>query len=274
MANAKILYLHAITPIHSGVGHTVGVIDLPIAREKATGWPQIPGSSVKGVIRQSERGPEDRGGDKDSDRLKKRFGDQDAMGEVAFGDQRILFLAVRSFAGTFAYVTSPLVLERFRRDVTLMGLTVQLPAASPASLEVAVAEGSELLHGGKVYLEDIDLTPAGAKIDPGGLAAQLFDAPAEQQAFGRRVAVVPNTVFDFLCETATEITARVALESESKTVRRGGLWYEEAVPAESIFAGPVLHPMGKELPDLKPPAYLQFGGNATVGRGICRCVLK
>lgn len=47
----KIYWLEAITPLHVGMGRGVGFIDLPIIREKVTGWPLVPGSAVKGVIR-------------------------------------------------------------------------------------------------------------------------------------------------------------------------------------------------------------------------------
>jgi CRISPR type III-B/RAMP module RAMP protein Cmr4 len=44
-------WLHAITPTHVGTGTGAGFIDLPIMREKTTGWPLIPGSAIKGVRR-------------------------------------------------------------------------------------------------------------------------------------------------------------------------------------------------------------------------------
>jgi CRISPR-associated protein Cmr4 len=43
--------LHAVSPLHSGTGHAADVIDLPTARMKATGIPFVPGSSIKGVLR-------------------------------------------------------------------------------------------------------------------------------------------------------------------------------------------------------------------------------
>ncbi len=48
---ARLLFTHALSPLHAGTGQGVGVIDLPIAREKATGLPFLPGSSVKGTLR-------------------------------------------------------------------------------------------------------------------------------------------------------------------------------------------------------------------------------
>ncbi len=48
---ARIVLLHALTPLHAGIGQGVGAIDLPIARDVATNRPLVPGSSVKGVLR-------------------------------------------------------------------------------------------------------------------------------------------------------------------------------------------------------------------------------
>ena len=44
----KILYLFTRTPLHVGAGASVGAIDQPIQRERHTGHPIIPGSSIKG----------------------------------------------------------------------------------------------------------------------------------------------------------------------------------------------------------------------------------
>ena len=49
MPNARIYWLHALTPTHAGVGRGVGYIDLPIDRDKVTNWPLIRGSAFKGV---------------------------------------------------------------------------------------------------------------------------------------------------------------------------------------------------------------------------------
>ena len=43
----KLLFIHALSPLHAGTGQGVGIIDQPIAREKATGIPFLPGSSSK-----------------------------------------------------------------------------------------------------------------------------------------------------------------------------------------------------------------------------------
>ena len=47
----KLLYLFTRTPLHVGAGTSVGAIDQPIIRERHTGFPVIPGTSLKGVLR-------------------------------------------------------------------------------------------------------------------------------------------------------------------------------------------------------------------------------
>ena len=43
---ARLAFVHALSPLHAGTGQGVGVIDLPIAREKHR-YPYLPGSSFK-----------------------------------------------------------------------------------------------------------------------------------------------------------------------------------------------------------------------------------
>jgi len=280
---ATIVYLHAITPVHSGTGQTVAVIDLPIAREKATGWPMIPGSSIKGVVRDSYPGDE---------KVKEElFGTQENAGKLVLTDQRILCLPVRSFFGTFAWVTCPLVLQRFVKDMTGIGATVPFTATIPTvSGEDAckICPGSKLVNGGKVYLEDLDLNPAEDAADTktiaGGIAAALFANDQQAQThFTERFAIVSDELFNFLSETATEVAARIALNERGTTTDDGGnLWYEEAVPAETIFAGAALYTKDGNAAEDKPLTQvlepisgkcIQIGGNASVGRGLCRVIV-
>jgi CRISPR/Cas system CMR subunit Cmr4 (Cas7 group RAMP superfamily) len=41
------LGLLAETPVHPGAGRSLGVVDLPVAREEATSYPVIVGSSLR-----------------------------------------------------------------------------------------------------------------------------------------------------------------------------------------------------------------------------------
>src|SRR5438876_7071425 len=109
-------FVHALSPLHAGTGQGAGIIDLPIAREKATGLPYLPGSSLKGTLRARCEDIRQRylvfGPD-----MEGRPTDDHHASSAQFSDQRLLLLPIRSLAGTFAWVTSPYVLRRFARDI-------------------------------------------------------------------------------------------------------------------------------------------------------------
>lgn len=277
----KTVYLHALTPVHSGTGQTVAVVDLPIAREKATGWPIIPASSLKGVLRDALDNGQNKAWVQLAFGKDVRDEEQGEAGALCFTDQRILCLAVRSYYGTFAYATCPLVLQRFVRDMRALGIQPLFETVPqvPDGMSALVAKGSALARSGKLYLEDLDLS---AKED--GSATEIADALANRlfseqpQAFKERFVIASDEVFNFLCETAIEVTARIRLKDETKTVEGGALWYEEAVPAESLFSGAVLvsdhyRKDATELWEHFTPSLIQIGGNSTVGRGLCRVVV-
>ena len=67
---AAILGLLAETSIHPGAGRSMGVVDLPVAREASTHYPVLVGSSLKGALKDKAAGtaPQD---------LSERFGSQE-----------------------------------------------------------------------------------------------------------------------------------------------------------------------------------------------------
>jgi CRISPR-associated protein Cmr4 len=298
--NARLLFVHALSPLHAGTGQGVAVIDLPIAREKATNLPYLPGSSLKGTLRDTPSAHV-------TDDLRAQIFGPDGVtvtgdkyaGSVQFSDQRLLLLPVRSLIGTFAWVTSPYVLQRLLRDAKgaeLTGLPESVP--KPARIESCIVARSEGIVGdGKtVYLEDLDL-PVEPNPDEQELASswatwigqQLFpgDGPDEtawRDMLAARLCIVHDDALSFLLETATEITARIKLLEDTKTVKDGALWYEEALPTETILYGLVVAtPVRKfnldqatifdALASLMTGS-AQFGGKATVGRGLCRIQMQ
>lgn len=268
MKEKRLILLHALTPLHVGTGQAVGTVDLPIAREKATGFPLVPASALKGVLR--DEYPTRYSGQEE----KHPFGDTDQAGEWIFTDLR---LPVRSFFGVFAYVTCPLILERLQRHAHIFGIAgFEEIGVSVSDTQVALPEKSALSNGDKVYLEDLNLSavPSPQAEKAAQAIAQKLLPSNEQSLFTERFAVVSNDVFNFLSETATEVVARVRLQDDTKTVVQGGLWYEEAVPAEAIFYGFVGSTSEKarlDKLDLKEP--LQIGGDATIGRRLCKVVM-
>ncbi len=271
--STHILFLRALSPLHPGTGQGVGSIDLPIARERSTGIPYLPGSSIKGVLRDAANTKIDK------DKLLALFGPEtgsasEFAGAAVFGDAKLLLFPVRSLAGVFAYITSPYLLERFAQEAGYAGLEPpKLPAAPTSDTWCRLASGSTLKMGDKVYLEDLDLSHQEAKElgEWEGWLAQHSEAPVKG-----RLCLVHDDVMGFLLETATEVVARIRLEDQTKTVAKGALWYEESLPAESLLYS--LLSLGSSrkkevavaLDDLKPLlGFAQMGGKASVGRGLC-----
>lgn len=306
---AHLTFVHALSSLHAGTGQGSGVIDLPIAREKATGLPYLPGSSLKGALRTHcpESFEINMAGRKKTVYRTQIFGSENAengsnsAGTIQISDQRLLLLPVRSLAGTFAWVTSPYVLRRLLRDLHDLGLNdapLEVPNTvqelQSCAVDMKVCQLLADTAGQKVYLEDLDLQ---AHDDPAvaawadWLAQRLFPVEEEdwRQMLRERLCIVHDDLLGFLLETATEITARIHLKESSKTVKKGGLWYEEALPAETILSGLALatprptKPNGASngKPELTVAELeavlkalgsqnLQLGGKSTVGRGQCR----
>ena len=289
VSKARLYWLHTITSLHVGAGRGAGAIDLPLVRERATQWPYVPGSGVKGVLASLHRAA-DAGSREGNNALA--FGKppvdnatdvSESAGSLVFCDARLLCLPVRSLIGTFAWVTCPLALQRLTDDWQRAGAQ-DLPALpSLATDKVAhVLKECQLKHDNKIYLEDLDLQAVDCALTESWadkLATALAIDPA---SFKQRLVVVHNDVFQFLCTTALEVRARIGIDSASKTVKDGALWYEEALPSESILYGLVwcdrVFGGGTVTAERLLEQYcqgevtLQMGGKASTGKGMVRAV--
>ena len=275
--------LQALSALHVGTGQSVGTVDLPIARARASNLPLVPGSALKGVLR-----------DEFSSKLDKKdhkalFGPESTAtesahaGAIAVGDAQLLILPIRSFAGTVAFATCPFILKRYGRD-----LNIKDAVPAPARETAATTTGSVLLVDKKVALEDLDITAATsaeATKWAGLIANSLHPSDKTWQAeFSSRFVVLPDDIFSFLADTATEIRMRVSIDRDTRTVKPGALWSEENLPAESVLWGVMGVSASRDkaherkaddLTKLLPAGetQLQIGGKHTVGRGLCRLVL-
>lgn len=287
MNTPYLYFIHALSPLHAGTGQGSGIIDLPIAREKATGIPYLPGSSVKGVLRDRSNG----------NRLTTAlFGPptenaSEHAGSLQVADARLLLLPVRALRGTFAWVTSPYVLHRFARDAADVGLggLPAIPSLADEQCDITEDTALEVKWDQKgqavtrVVLEDLDLVPQPQHAQRWAewLSTRIFPSDDKEwpAMLAPRLCIVSDNLFSFLLTTAIEVIARNRL-NDNKTVAKGALWYEEALPAESVLYGLMtltppnsLRDKQAELEDLLrnlAQGVMQFGGKATVGRGLCR----
>jgi CRISPR-associated protein Cmr4 len=142
----------------------------------------------------------------------------------------------------------------------------------------------------KVFLEDLDFNAQACDTATAWaekIAGWVFPGESLKEwrtTFSKRFVVLPDSAFDFLCETGTEVHTRVRIDDETKTVADKALWTEESLPAETILAGIVQcdRVFGRNGEDITPSGLLdrfakdaltlQIGGKATVGRGQVRCI--
>jgi CRISPR-associated protein Cmr4 len=297
MSTARLLFVHVLSPLHAGTGQSVGAIDLAVARDKATSLPYVPGSSLKGTLRDVAH---ERWGGSTTPRVRDAFGPytpagedaRDQAGVLAFGDANLLLLPVRSIAGTFAWVTSPYVLARFARDAAEAGLKMPWRPAVGKVGQCIVAADSPLRTriGGKerVVFEDLDFEPVAESQNVGVLAqwlgARLFPDDGDWQRMLReRLCVVHDDAMSFFAQHGTDVVARVALDDDRKTVRKGQLWYEESLPTETVLCALVGATLVKAATASPAEALkglselaaeqVQLGGKAGIGRGRCRLVV-
>ena len=284
---ARLFHLHALSALHCGTGRSAGVVDLPIARARATQLPIVPGSSLRGVLRQHVA---DRSGP-DAETL---FGpgrirsDQGAFaGALSIGDAHLLALPVRCLAGVVSFVTCPFILRRHKRDLERAGASPPALPREPDKGAARVTPQSVNLvepKGGKLVLEDLDLqahtdealVPWAQRITR---AVHPGDDDAQTDVVAR-LALVSDDVMSFLAETATDIRARIRLDPDTGTVSKGALWYEEHLPAETVLWGVfavadsskegdprTADDLARTMPDNE---LVQLGGNAGVGSGLVR----
>lgn len=282
----RIFHLHALSALHCGVGQAADVVDLPIARARATHLPIVPGSSLRGVLRAQMEGDPER--EQDVPTLfgpREIGGAADAFaGALAVGDAHLLLLPVRALAGIVCYATSPFILRRYRQDLIRAGYATPALPNEPASGQAHVASGSVNRQDGLLILEDLDLQ---AREDVAlhdwaswiGQAVHPTDADAQSDLV-TRLAVLPDDIMKYLAETATEIRTRIAINPDTGTVKGGALWYEENLPAESVLWGVQALSASNQPGDdrdagalaacLPGEELLQLGGKAGVGRGLVR----
>jgi CRISPR-associated protein Cmr4 len=273
MSHKRILYLFTRTPLHVGAGASVGAIDQPVQRERHTGFPIIPGSSIKGVLRDTLGGL---GQDHLDDLFGKGGSGEDfTAGKLSFAEARLLLFPVRSAKGAFALATSSLALQRFARDA---GIPHAVP---PSPKDMSCLAGSKIVMPGKnaVVLEEYRFEAAGPfpKEWEDTLTQLLGDAVLAGAA-GRFVLLSDGDLSHFAVN-ACQINQHVRIDDATGTADDGGLFNEEAVPSETLFYSTLTEtrkiPGGKNavFDALATEQLIQFGGKGTTGLGFCTAKL-
>lgn len=257
--------IYTLTPTHCGTGQTSGAVDLPIARERYTGLPVLPSSSLKGSARAAldPRDATERKRD-----WTKLFGPELDMnanetlyaGELTFGEGQLVAFPVRSLNAPFLHVTSPLLIERLQRNLAAFGITGPLAEATIERPPVDGAiVGDDALAAETLVLEDLVFERSAVRARPavatlgGALGALLPHTDGHtRERLGKGLVIVSDRVLIDLVTRTTPVQARVQLTSAKTTdkvkvkklgedgkvaeeTESGNLWYEETLPADALF---------------------------------------
>jgi len=309
MYKAKtMIFLYTETPVHPGAGSGTGYIDMPVQRECFTDLPVFHASGLKGSMRDyfEDQNP------KPVNEILEIFGPEpgpgasDHAGALGVGEAKLLLFPVRSLYGVFAYITCPLILQRFKRDFELVGLPTTTWPEVVTTLEPE--ENSIMVISKKdmdrtIIAQGTDGKDMRVVFDEFAFKAQgdentrkiaefirdcIFPKVGEydtwKKQFPNRFAIVADNVFRDFAHMATEVVTRNRINDDTGTVdtEAGGLWTEEFLPSETVFYSILLstNPF-KEKPTLKNATAVisfvkdkldnkrfQIGGNQSIGRGI------
>ncbi|NUO09910.1 MAG: type III-B CRISPR module RAMP protein Cmr4 [Candidatus Brocadia sp.] len=293
---ASLMFIYTETSLHAGSGTSLGVIDLPIQREKYTDYPVLQASGIKGAVRdwfETNNGVENQKIDLIFGPDTIGRGGEAFAGAATFTDARLLLFPVRSMKGVFAYTTSCFALNRLKRDLTMAkvaNVNWNIPQ-EPQDNQVFGIKGSSLCEDGKVLLEeyafDFHENNNDVKTIAEWLANNAF--PNEYQFWKEKIKtdllILPEDAFKDFVKLSTEVQARIKINNDTKTATSGALFYEETLTSDTLLYSIVMandpfkdeanRPNGlKNAKDIMTfisalnGNRAQFGGDTTIGRGI------
>ena len=269
----KIMTIFTRTPLHVGAGSSVGAIDQPVIRERHTGFPVIPGSAVKGVLRDYAAG-------QDIPDIEMLFGhepkgkdDKAYAGAIGFGEARLLAFPLRSAKGSFALATCPLALSRFARDAEKSYAVPQVKDNE------CLAATAVKLDGNKVALEEYVFDATGDfPNDWAECLSTLLDDVVLREAKTHFV-LLSDGDFSYFAKNACQVQHHNKIDDKTGTVVDKALFNTETVPSETLFYAP-FHAIKNDCADnalfkhfTEAERLLQFGGDGTTGLGFCTCKL-
>lgn len=263
------LFIICNTPTHVGSGSELGVVDLPIQRERHTGFPKFEASSLKGSLREAfERSSADEltihrvfgyDGDSASQAASKKFPEKESQfaGAIGFTDARLLLFPVKSMKGVFAWVTCLRALKQFQSDMQLAKADPNFRIKDLDHKDVKDSEtylfatDSSIREGNKVLLEEYTFEVSNelnglVQIDgdhfPNWLAKHLFgdDGSYWSEKIKKDIVVLPDNDFKDFVNLSTEVITRTKIDNNTGTVADGALFNEEYLPTESILYSLVL----------------------------------
>ena len=279
-------FMRVISPLHVGTGSDIGIVDMPIQREKHTNFPKVESSSLKGALRESFESRF-----KGDNRIILTFGPEkgDAhAGAFSVTDATTLFFPVKSAQGIYALITCHEVLARYNEHCGVIGSSPmdnnkinEFKGLSDDNC-VPFNNNTVVIKDNNVVLEEYAF-----KVDNKDVStiAKHFEFLGENST--KRIVIVSDETFRDFVTLSTEVITRNKIDNDTGTVVNGQLFSEEYLPPETILFsllqnGPLNIKPGidnKGMTDDKKvqtfltdnfPSVFQLGGNATIGKGIVK----
>jgi CRISPR-associated protein Cmr4 len=255
-----------------------------VQRERHTGFPLIPGSSIKGVLADSvlQRGADgkvltddkrrglrtDNGillfGRQDHEVVKDDPSKSHQSGGLSIGEARLLAFPVRSAKGCFAWVTSPLVLKRWEQATNKK---VGYPATPPAGSDI-YGNADTLAENGIAVLEDYAFEHKG-DFNPGEDLLSAISDSVWKDLSATHLCFISDDMMAHFARTACEVAQHVSINDETGAADDGKLFNQENVPADTLFYSVFSELKAGTLEKLSIPSVLQIGGDGTTGLGYC-----
>jgi len=306
----RIAFLYCVSPVHMGTGTAVGgLIDNPIQRERHTEYPMMAGSGIKGAIRHDYWAQhEDRkllnrlfGPVKDPENPNNDASDH--AGALSFSDGQLVAFPVRCAKAGFVYATSPLLLARLKRQLALAKIQVDWTIPTLESGKCRMLNPA-LLTEDKLALEAYELD---RQLDADGSLSVIsqylakYALPqASDYAFFRDklttdLVLLSDDELHYFVVNSTVVEPHVRIDDISGTADGGALFYTENLPPESLLftvimasqerykrgdssenrldATQIINTLvdGDDNWQALQGRMVQFGGDATTGRGQIVC---
>lgn len=251
MEEPKKYLAFCLDPVHVGTGgYRLGLVDMSIVREPATGIPKVPGTSLAGVIRAyAEQAKED---DESLPEIDVVFGtaegEQGRQGMVRFHDMQIFLFPVNSLHGTVWVSTAYRLID---------WVNIKGPMDENKAIPLVGFNNKKLLQLGWLLLETEEVSAS-------------LPLPSNL-SFVKKVAIVSDKLFYHLVNDHLEVRTSVKISRDTGAAEEGALFTYEAIPRGTIlrFEVTIDRRRGTDIKDVEVNRLLQkaFIGLKILGIG-------
>ncbi|MEH2419272.1 type III-B CRISPR module RAMP protein Cmr4 [Nostoc sp.] len=274
MSDFRVGYIYSLAPIHCGGEGDLGNI-LEIAREVHTNFPYIPGSSLRGTLRDEVKLMDETAVDT---LFGKELDKQGQMGvhQVWFGDARLLWVPMRTMSmnngkDVFSWVSCHSLI----RDHAIIA---QQNAVIFPNQAVGNSAGTYIVADAQIQVAQMSDEQKQATALAGTWPNSLITAV--KPTWEKNRIVLPDADFQVLMEHSLWTQIRNKIQDETKGANQAGsaevFWTDVCIPRDTIFYFPWGYSLLKDKPVTSEQHELlmnvlqglfQVGGQANVGRG-------